>query len=511
MRHLTGRSFPEASVRLGLTGQARPPESRSLVADPDAPACRRAGRPRADPARMVPMGYRRAAARPVPWSDIHPTQDGPDLTARRSASHRWSSHDSDPARNRPPRPASDRPLRPRRSTPTAPPEPTRCAGSPPRSAAARIWTACSATSSTSRSPCSASTRPACGSTTTRPTPLTLVAQRGLSEEILDDRRHAAARRRRPRGWTRSASGTSGSSTATSSPTPPRLRTIYRRAGRPDRSASSRSCSATSPLGLLVLYHMTDYAWTADETDLARAFADHMATAIGNARLADSTRTMTGRLRAISELAGRLNRLQDVDGIAAGDRRPRPAAHRPRHDPGLSGRPRRPGCASRSRSRARSSGATDPDPATLRVADRRRADRLGRRARRDRSGSATRRPTRAALVVALDRRPRVDAARPDDCSTARVHGVIVVSKDGARPVRRRRRDDPRRSSPGTRPRRWSTARTSSGCAASRPSSSTSSTASDGCSRSTSGCCRRSSRPACSTSSPIRSGRSCRTTR
>ena len=65
----------------------------------------------------------------------------------------------------------------------------------------------------------------------------------------------------------------------------------------------------------VLYHLSDYAWTADETELARAFADHMATAIGNARLAESTRTLAERLRAISELAGRLNRLQDVEGIA----------------------------------------------------------------------------------------------------------------------------------------------------------------------------------------------------
>ena len=69
------------------------------------------------------------------------------------------------------------------------------------------------------------------------------------------------------------------------------------------------------LGLLVLYHKTDYNWTADETELARAFADHMATAISNARLADSTRTLAERLRAISELAGRLNRLQDAHGVA----------------------------------------------------------------------------------------------------------------------------------------------------------------------------------------------------
>ena len=81
------------------------------------------------------------------------------------------------------------------------------------------------------------------------------------------------------------------------------------------SASSRSCSATSRSGLLVLYHHQPYAWTADETDLARAFADQMATAIDNARLAESTRTLAARLRAIQDLAGRLNRIQDVAGIA----------------------------------------------------------------------------------------------------------------------------------------------------------------------------------------------------
>ncbi|MEA2609847.1 MAG: hypothetical protein QOJ75_2090, partial [Chloroflexota bacterium] len=70
-----------------------------------------------------------------------------------------------------------------------------------------------------------------------------------------------------------------------------------------------------PLGLLVLYHTSDYNWTADETELARAFADQMATAISNARLADSTRTLAERLRAISELAGRLNHLQDAHGVA----------------------------------------------------------------------------------------------------------------------------------------------------------------------------------------------------
>jgi diguanylate cyclase (GGDEF)-like protein len=70
-----------------------------------------------------------------------------------------------------------------------------------------------------------------------------------------------------------------------------------------------------PLGLLTLYHHMDYAWTSDETELGRAFADHMATAISNARLASSTRRLAARLQVISQLARRLSHLQDVAGIA----------------------------------------------------------------------------------------------------------------------------------------------------------------------------------------------------
>ena len=96
-------------------------------------------------------------------------------------------------------------------------------------------------------------------------------------------------------------------------TVPAVRAAYRRAG------VRTICFVPivfrdAPLGLLVLYHRSDHDWTPDETELARAFADQMATAIGSARLADSSRTMTGRLRAISELAARLNRLQDLAGI-----------------------------------------------------------------------------------------------------------------------------------------------------------------------------------------------------
>jgi len=146
-----------------------------------------------------------------------------------------------------------------------------------------------------------------------PFPLRIVAQRGLSPEILEiiatlPREPGspgldALRDRQVRVMHSDLGGTL-----------PNLRTIYRRAGI-RTICFVPIVFGDAPLGLLVLYHTSDYAWTPDETELARAFADHMATAIANVRLTESTRTMTQRLRAISELAGRLNRHQDLEGIA----------------------------------------------------------------------------------------------------------------------------------------------------------------------------------------------------
>jgi diguanylate cyclase (GGDEF)-like protein len=69
------------------------------------------------------------------------------------------------------------------------------------------------------------------------------------------------------------------------------------------------------LGLLVLYHRDAYAWTSSERALARAFGDHMATAIGSARLAESRRSLADRLTSIAELTGRLSILHDREAIA----------------------------------------------------------------------------------------------------------------------------------------------------------------------------------------------------
>ena len=146
-----------------------------------------------------------------------------------------------------------------------------------------------------------------------PLPLRLVAQRGLSPEILEiiatlprDARTPGMDALRER-QVRVLGGNLGT-------TMPRIRAVYKRAGI--RTICYVPIVLRDvPIGMLVLYHTSEYAWTPDETELVRAFADQMATAIGSARLDDSTRTMTGRLRAISELAAQLNRQQDVSGIA----------------------------------------------------------------------------------------------------------------------------------------------------------------------------------------------------
>jgi len=71
-----------------------------------------------------------------------------------------------------------------------------------------------------------------------------------------------------------------------------------------------------PLGLLVLYHHNRHDWPSVERELARAFADQMAAAIANARLHEGVQSLAARLRAISDLASRLNRIHDVDAIGA---------------------------------------------------------------------------------------------------------------------------------------------------------------------------------------------------
>ena len=147
-----------------------------------------------------------------------------------------------------------------------------------------------------------------------PAPLKLAAHRGLSVEIIEaidtlppDARTTgmdAIRRRQVRVLDRAMRTTT-----------PRLRGLYRGIGI--RSVCFVPLVfGDEALGLLVLYHREAYAWTSDERALARAFGDHMATAIGGARLAASRRTLADRLTSIAELTARLNQLKDHQAIAA---------------------------------------------------------------------------------------------------------------------------------------------------------------------------------------------------
>ena len=147
-----------------------------------------------------------------------------------------------------------------------------------------------------------------------PAPLNLAAQRGLSSAMLDliatlprDAQTVGMTAIRERHVTILAGDLEG--------TVPRLQRMYRAEGI--RSMCFVPIVFRDEvLGLLVLYHRTDYEWSDDETDLARSFGDHIAIAMQNARLAEASHALAERLGAISELAVRLNRIHDIDGIAA---------------------------------------------------------------------------------------------------------------------------------------------------------------------------------------------------
>jgi diguanylate cyclase (GGDEF)-like protein len=145
-------------------------------------------------------------------------------------------------------------------------------------------------------------------------PLTLAAQRGLSDEVL--------------GWVSSLVADANAAgltairtrdvvtlTDTLSDTPTDdVRDLYARNGI--RSV----CFAPmifrgDPVGLLVLYQDAVHPWSVEETALARGLADQTATAVGNAKLNDSVRSLAARLGAVQDLAIRLNRTRGLAEIA----------------------------------------------------------------------------------------------------------------------------------------------------------------------------------------------------
>ena len=302
----------------------------------------------------------------------------------------------------------------RSADPTARPGPTRCAGSRRRSAAGATSPDCSRTSSTRPSALFGVDRAGLWlyDPQRRRRPLTpRRPPRPVGRDHRGDRAPCRPTRRRP-GWTPSDAGRSASWTAPCARPRRALRGRLSRDRRPQRllraprlrRRAARPARALPPRGV--------YAWTPDERALARAFGDQMATAIGSARLADS--------------APHARRPPDLDRRA---RRPaQPAAGRPRPSPGPSS-PRRKrlidhdtirvyrvdhddrACASRSRSRARSS-ATRPDRSRACASRSARASPAGSPSTAAPCASATPRDDPRGLDRRRHRPARVDADRAD---------------------------------------------------------------------------------------------------
>ncbi len=68
------------------------------------------------------------------------------------------------------------------------------------------------------------------------------------------------------------------------------------------------------LGMLVVVHRRPHPWTVRDLGLATGLAGQLATAMQNARLYSSVRSLANRLTAIHELSLRLNQLRDVAAI-----------------------------------------------------------------------------------------------------------------------------------------------------------------------------------------------------
>ena len=289
---LTGVGRAEDLCRRRCRGRPRSMGSWRRTAEPaPPPPGRPAGTPglslRTAPDRTVLLPSRTRTAGPRP------------AAAWRLVTERWSAPTA--AARRHPRPPTRRGPRP-------------SAGSPPRSAGDATWRACSTTSSTRRSGLFGVDRAGlwwyqAGATR----PLTMAAQRGLSPEIVEaitdlpgDAPTAgmdALRSRRVRVLDRAMRSTTA-----------RLRAVYREIGV-QSICYVPLVFGDEVLGLLVLYHREPYDWTRGERALARAFGDHMATAIGGARLADSRRSLADRLTSIAELSSRLSGLRDPGAIA----------------------------------------------------------------------------------------------------------------------------------------------------------------------------------------------------
>ena len=157
------------------------------------------------------------------------------------------------------------------------------------------------------------------------------------------------------------------------------------------------------LGLLVLYHRTDYHWSDDETDLARSFGDHIA--VGDA----ATPAWPSRRGRSPSASGRSPSSRSGSTASttstASPRRSsaRPAGSSTTTPSGSTGSTTPPASASRSRSRARSSAAaTRPATRCGSAIGEGLTGWVAEHNETVRSGDAA--PTRAAIVMVSNAEP-----------------------------------------------------------------------------------------------------------
>ena len=265
-----------------------------------------AGRAVGPPARAeVADWYRWAIARAAAATRTsvgHPSHSGrPDLAAAgRILSWRWSSHPwSSPTNDAPPR------VRPK--PPRAPSTPGDPGAAPTRADALRriaaevsgrqdLAAASSTTSSTrpfalfgvDRAGLWLYDRRAHAADASR-------AQRGLSPRSLDAIGHLPRPTPRRPGWMPSATVASASSTGRCATTTPTLRAVYRSHRGPDHLLRPARVRRRAARPARALPPTSPTRGRPTRRALARAFGDQMATAIGSARLADSRRTLADRL------------------------------------------------------------------------------------------------------------------------------------------------------------------------------------------------------------------------
>lgn len=140
-------------------------------------------------------------------------------------------------------------------------------------------------------------------------PVDIVAAHGLPDEALSTFQRMAPDTASP-GFEALRSGSLRIIEAGHPDIDPRIRVLYEQLG------IATACfvpivSQGDPLGILVLYHDTAYAWAPAQVAIARGLADTVATAVGNARLVESVQSLAARLQSVQDLAARLNGLTDV--------------------------------------------------------------------------------------------------------------------------------------------------------------------------------------------------------